>query len=71
MLRASSYIEEMFERLTENISKIFKSITGKGKLSVKRIDKFLREIQVTLLESDVNYKVVKTFIASDIPSTLK
>ena len=52
----------MFDRLTEKLDNIFKSITGKGKLSVKTIEKFLRELRVSFLEADVNYKVVEDFI---------
>jgi signal recognition particle subunit SRP54 len=42
----------------------FKKLTGKGKLGEKDIDDALREIKMALLEADVNYKVVKNFLAS-------
>ncbi len=51
-----------FESLTSRLSKAMKNITGKGKLSEKNMDEMLREVRMSLLEADVNYKVVKDFI---------
>ena len=52
-----------FESLSERLGKAFKNITGKGKLSEKNMNDMLREVRMSLLEADVNYGVVKDFIA--------
>lgn len=54
---------DMFEILTEKISRALRSLGSKGKLSEKDIDEALREIRLALLEADVNFKVVKHFLA--------
>ena len=51
-----------FESLTSRLSKAFKNVIGKGKLSEKNMNDMLREVRMSLLEADVNYKVVKDFI---------
>ena len=51
----------MFEALGDKLQATFKKLRGKGKLTEKDIDAALREIRMSLLEADVNYKVVKTF----------
>jgi len=53
----------MFEILTEKLAKVFRGLSGKGKLSEKDIDNALRQVRLALLEADVNFKVVKDFIA--------
>ncbi len=53
----------MFEALTQKLSKIFSALGNKGKLSEKDIDEALRQIRLALLEADVNFKVVKSFLA--------
>ncbi|MCX6005540.1 MAG: signal recognition particle protein [Chloroflexi bacterium] len=53
----------MFEILTEKLSKIFSNLGNKGRLSEKEIDDALRQIRLALLEADVNFKVVKSFLA--------
>ena len=52
-----------FESLSERLGKAFKNIPGKGKLSEKNMNDMLREVRMSLLEADVNYGVVKDFIA--------
>ncbi|MBI4330692.1 MAG: signal recognition particle protein [Chloroflexi bacterium] len=54
----------MFEALTEKLSKVFQGLTGKGKLSEKDVDEALRQVRLALLEADVNFKVVKDFLAT-------
>ncbi len=54
----------MFESLTERLDQALKKLTGRGKLSEADVDAGLREVRLALLEADVNYKVVKDFIAS-------
>jgi signal recognition particle subunit SRP54 len=53
----------MFEVLTEKLGKIFSGLNNKGKLGEKDIDEALRQIRLALLEADVNFKVVKSFLA--------
>ena len=53
----------MFESLTEKLGKIFSKLTNKGKLTEKDVDEALREVRLALLEADVNFKVVKEFMA--------
>lgn len=54
----------MFEALTRKLGKLFSSLSNKGRLSEKDVDDALREIRLALLEADVNYKVVKSFVAN-------
>ena len=51
-----------FESLSDKLSGVFKKLRGQSKLTEKNMDEMLREIRVALLESDVNFKVVKSFI---------
>ena len=53
----------MFESLTKKLDTVFRNIRGQGKLTEKNIKDGLKEIRLALLEADVNYKVVKQFIA--------
>ena len=53
-----------FENLTEKLSRIFKKLRGQARLTESNMDEMLKEIRIALLEADVNYKVVKEFIAS-------
>jgi signal recognition particle subunit SRP54 len=53
----------MFESLTEKLGKIFARLGNRGKLTEKDVDEAMREVRVALLEADVNFKVVKEFIA--------
>ncbi|MDR1796745.1 MAG: signal recognition particle protein [Clostridiales Family XIII bacterium] len=52
-----------FEGLSEKLQSVFKKLTGKGLLSEGDIDEAMREIKLALLEADVNFKVVKEFVA--------
>lgn len=52
----------MFDNLTDRLSKTFKNITGKGRLSEDNIKEALREVRVALLEADVALPVVREFI---------
>ncbi|MCX6009189.1 MAG: signal recognition particle protein [Chloroflexi bacterium] len=54
----------MFEVLTQKLSKVFSSLGNKGRLNEKDIDEALRQIRLALLEADVNFRVVKSFLAS-------
>ncbi|WP_457574767.1 signal recognition particle protein [Desulfolithobacter sp.] len=54
----------MFENLTDRLDSVFKKLRGHGKLTEENIQEAMREVRVALLEADVNYKVVKEFIAA-------
>ena len=54
----------MLENLSERLQGIFTKLRGKGRLTEADIDAAMREIRMALLEADVNFKVVKGFIAS-------
>lgn len=54
----------MFENLSERLQNIFSGLRGKGKLTEEDINQAMKEIRMALLEADVNFKVVKSFIAS-------
>ena len=51
-----------FEGLASKLQNIFKKLGNKGKLSEKEVKESLREVRLALLEADVNYTVVKSFI---------
>ena len=53
----------MFEALSDRFDGIFKRLRSKGRLSDADIDEVLREIRVALLEADVNFTVVREFVA--------
>ena len=53
----------MFQNLSDRLQSIFDGLTGKGRLSDADVDAAMREIRMALLEADVNYKVVKEFVA--------
>lgn len=52
-----------FEALTDKFSKIIKRLKGEHKLTESNMDSILKDIKLALLEADVNFKVVKDFIA--------
>lgn len=53
----------MFQSLTEKLSQAFKRFRSKGKLTEADVKAGMREIKLALLEADVNFKVVKDFVA--------
>jgi len=50
-----------FENLTSRFQMAFRRLVGKARLNENDIEEMLREIRLSLLEADVNYKVVKEF----------
>ena len=52
-----------FESLSEKLQNTFKKLRGKGKIGEKDLKDAMREVKLALLEADVNFKVVKDFIA--------
>jgi signal recognition particle subunit SRP54 len=53
----------VFENLTERLNNVFTQLRRRGKLSAADVDVAMREVRLALLEADVNYGVVKDFIA--------
>lgn len=53
----------MFENLTNRLEEVFKELRRRGKLSEADVDRAMREVRLALLEADVNYGVVKDFVA--------
>ena len=51
----------MFENLSDRLQDIAHKIKGYGKITEDNISDMMREIRLSLLEADVNYKVVKEF----------
>ncbi len=51
----------MFETLSDRLQNAIKNIKGYGKITEDNIEPMIREIRLSLLEADVNYKVVKEF----------
>lgn len=54
----------MFENLSNRLQSVFSGLRSKGRLTEVDIDSAMREIRLALLEADVNFKVVKQFVAS-------
>src|SRR6185503_13623797 len=52
----------MFEALSSKLQGAFKNLRGLGRISEENIGESLREVRMTLLEADVNFKVVRDFI---------
>ncbi|MDY0317646.1 MAG: signal recognition particle protein [Candidatus Izemoplasmatales bacterium] len=50
-----------FENLTSRFQMALRRLTGKARLTENDIDEMMREVRLSLLEADVNYKVVKEF----------
>ena len=53
-----------FEGLSEKLQGVFSALKGKGSLTEADIDAAMREVKLSLLEADVNFKVVKEFVAN-------
>lgn len=53
----------MFENLTGRLNQIFDNLRKRGKLSEADVDAAMKEVRLALLEADVHFSVVKTFIA--------
>ncbi|MCI0480625.1 MAG: signal recognition particle protein, partial [Candidatus Dadabacteria bacterium] len=54
----------MFEGISEKLNSTLKRVRGYGKLSESNIQDALREVRLSLLEADVNFKVVREFVES-------
>ena len=53
----------MFDTLSDKLDSVFKKLRGHGRLTEQHIQATMREIRLVLLEADVNFRVVKDFIA--------
>jgi signal recognition particle subunit SRP54 len=53
----------MFENLTDRLQNVFARLGSKGRLTESDVDEALKEVRRALLEADVNFKVVKDFVA--------
>src|SRR5690554_6802180 len=52
----------MENSLSSRLQMAMRRITGRGKLTEKDIDEMMREVRLSLLEADVNFKVVRQFV---------
>ena len=52
----------MFESLSDKLESAFKKLRGHGKLTEGNIEEGLKDVRLALLEADVHYRVVKSFI---------
>jgi signal recognition particle subunit SRP54 len=53
----------MFDALSERLRTTLGNLTGRGRVSAADVDAAMREVRLALLEADVNFKVVKDFVA--------
>ena len=53
----------MFDSLSDRLRKTLGNLTGRGRVTEADVDAAMREVRLALLEADVNYKVVKDFVA--------
>lgn len=53
----------MFDGLTDKLEGVFKKLLGHGRLNEQHVKETMREIRLVLLEADVNFRVVKDFVA--------
>lgn len=53
----------LFDNLSSRLQETLRKLRGKGKLTEKDVAEALREVRMALLEADVNFKVVKDFVA--------
>ncbi|MBW6507995.1 MAG: signal recognition particle protein [Desulfuromonadales bacterium] len=54
----------MFDNLSDKLDAVFKKLRGHGRLNEKQIKEAMREIRLVLLEADVNFRVVRDFVAT-------
>ena len=53
----------MFDSLSDRLRRTLGNLTGRGRVSEADVDAAMREVRLALLEADVNFKVVKEFVA--------
>lgn len=52
----------MFDNLSKRFQKVLKDLKGEGHITPRHIDEAMKEVRLALLEADVHFKVVKTFV---------
>ena len=52
----------MFESLSDRLGDIFKSLSGRGRLTKEEVELGMREVRLALLEADVNFKVARALV---------
>ncbi|MFN9065676.1 MAG: signal recognition particle receptor subunit alpha, partial [Bdellovibrionales bacterium] len=52
----------MFEQLSEKVRGSIKKLKGQGQITESNIEEVLKDIRMSFLEADVNFKVVKSFL---------
>jgi len=60
----------LFDALTQKFNNVFRSLSGRGRISEANVREAMREVRTALLEADVNYKVVKDFCESVVQKAL-
>lgn len=60
----------MFDALTNKFNDVFRSLSGRGRISESNIQEAMRQVRTALLEADVNFKVVKDFCESVVQKAL-
>ena len=60
----------MLEKIKEKFSDVFRSLSGKSKITEKNIEDAVEQIKIALLDADVNLRVVRRFINSTIEEAL-
>ena len=53
-----------FEGLSSRLQEITRKIRGKARITESDLKEMVREVKLALLEADVNYKIVKDFVAT-------
>ena len=51
----------MFESLTEKFNSVFRSLSGRGRITEANVSDAMHDVRKALLEADVNYNIVKQF----------
>ena len=51
----------MFDALTQKFGSVFRSLSGRGRITEANVSDAVRDVRKALLEADVNYQVVKQF----------
>src|SRR5881398_2414148 len=54
----------MFDQLSDRLQESLAAVRSRGKLTEADLDRAMREIRLALLEADVNFKVVRTFVGA-------
>ena len=56
----------MLEKITNTITDVVRTVSGKATISEKNIDEYVEKIKIALLDADVNLRVVRRFVNSTI-----